>query len=248
MPQSEITAAILVIGDEVLSGRTQDTNTGTIARYLGLLGISVMEARTVPDDHDVIVSAVSALSSNHDYLFTTGGIGPTHDDITADAVAASFNRPIDVRDDARKLLADWYAAKGEALTEARLRMARIPDGATLIENKVSGAPGFRLENVFVMAGVPRIMASMLEALAPSLERGAVVHSISVMAEGGQESMMAAALKTLGDEMPDLSFGSYPGVGRVSLVARGTDKARLELASRKLVSLIEVAGFNAKLEE
>ena len=156
-----VTAAVLLIGDEVLSGRTQDKNLIQIARFLAPLGINVMECRVVPDETDTIVNALNALRGSHDYVFTTGGIGPTHDDITADAVAAAFGVGIDVRDDALAIIEDWYAKTQTPVTESRKRMARIPDGASLILNPVTGAPGFQTGNVFTLAGVPSIVAGML---------------------------------------------------------------------------------------
>ena len=156
-----VTAAVILIGDELLSGRTQDSNLKTIADFLAPLGVEVREARVIPDVHETIVATVQALRTAHDYVFTTGGIGPTHDDITADAVAAAFGRTIDVRADAVAILKPWYEARGQEINEGRMRMARIPAGAELILNPVSAAPGFMLGNVFVMAGIPSVMRGML---------------------------------------------------------------------------------------
>src|ERR1700741_312577 len=161
-----VTAAVLVIGDEILSGRTQDTNTNPIARFLGSLGIDLKEARVVPDEEDEIVTALNALRARYTYVFTTGGIGPTHDDITADSVAKAFGVPIDV--DPRVVEIFKARAPAMQLNEARLRMARIPEGAALVDNKISAAPGFWLGNVIVMAGVPSIMQSMLDAVSGKL--------------------------------------------------------------------------------
>jgi molybdenum cofactor synthesis domain-containing protein len=241
----KVTAGIVVIGDEILSGRTRDINVQQIAEFLSPLGISLIEVRIVSDDQPAIVEAVLALSARCDYVFTTGGIGPTHDDITADAVAAAFNRSIDVREDARQILERWYAKSDSEITEARLRMARIPDGATLIDNPVTGAPGFQLENVFVLAGVPKIARGMLEDVADRLTRGAVTHSISVRLEGAREGDLAAALGELQDQHPDISIGSYPwfedlGGGElkrgVALVARGTDQDALSKVAQALETL------------
>ncbi|KPP80822.1 MAG: competence/damage-inducible protein CinA [Oceanicaulis sp. HLUCCA04] len=236
MGERPVKAAILVIGDEILSGRTQDVNIGQIAQFLAPLGITLGEARVVSDDREAIVEAVRALSARWDYVFTTGGIGPTHDDITADAVAAAFNRPIDVREDARAILVERYGVSGVELTPARLRMARIPDDASLIANPVTGAPGFQIENVFVLAGVPKICRGMLEDVAHRLEGGAVTHTVSVRIENVREGDLAERLGQIAQDHPDCSIGSYPwfeelpggGLKRgVELVARGTDEAELE---------------------
>ena len=236
MSETGVTAGIVVIGDEILSGRTRDINIQQIAEFLAPLGVQVREARVVSDDQDAIVEAVRAMSARYDYAFTTGGIGPTHDDITADAVAAAFGRSIDIRDDAREVLVDWYAKSKTELTDARMRMARIPDGASLIDNPVTGAPGFQLENVFVLAGVPRIARGMLEDVAERIEGGTPVKAVSVRIEGAREGDLAARLSELADAHPEVSIGSYPwfeedeegGLRRgVALVARSTDEAALE---------------------
>ncbi len=230
-----VTAGVVVIGDEILSGRTRDINVQQIAEFLRPLGVDLTEVRIVGDDQSAIVEAVRALAARCTYAFTTGGIGPTHDDITADAIAAAFGRSIDVRDDALEILQRWYAASDTPITKARLRMARIPDGAVLIDNPVTGAPGFQLENVFVLAGVPKIARGMLEDIAPRLTRGAVTHSVTVRLDGAREGDLADALGALQRQHPDVSIGSYPwfedlgekGVRRgVALVARGTDQAEL----------------------
>ncbi len=233
--QTAITAGIVIIGDEILSGRTRDINVQQIAEFLAPLGITLSEVRIVSDDRDAIVEAVQALSARCAYVFTTGGIGPTHDDITADAVAAAFDRPIDVRADAKAILERWYAKSDAEITPARMRMARIPDGAVLIDNPVTGAPGFQIENVFVLAGVPKIARGMLEDVAPRLTRGAVTHSVTVRLEGAREGDLAASLGELQAAHPGVSIGSYPwfedlGGGElrrgVALVARGRDKGEL----------------------
>lgn len=242
----KVTAAIIIIGDEILSGRTRDINVQQIAEFLTPMGIGVEEVRIVTDETDAIVEAVQVLSDRYDYVFTTGGIGPTHDDITADAVAKAFDRSIDIRDDARLILEDWYEKAQTELTEARLRMARIPDGASLIVNPVTGAPGFQLENVFVMAGVPKIVRGMLEDVADRLEGGAVTHSVSVRLDNAREGDIARALAQLAEDNPDVSLGSYPwfeddgegGIRRgVALVARSTDEAKLEKMKKALSSLL-----------
>ncbi len=239
MEARRVTAAVLLIGDELLSGRTQDTNLQTIARFLGPLGVQIAEARVVSDREDAIVAALNALRAAHDYVFTTGGIGPTHDDKTADAAAAAFGVAIDVREDARAILETHYA--GAPLNEARLRMARIPDGARLIANPVSKAPGFQLGNVFVLAGVPSIMRAMLEDVAHRLSGGEVVRAGTVRGRGLKEGDLAAPLKALEAASPGVSFGSYPWFGAegagVNLVARSSDAAALEAALTALEALV-----------
>ena len=245
-----VTAAVLVIGDEILSGRTQDTNIRTIAEFLAPHGIQLGEARVAPDVEERIVLAVNALRAQHKYVFTTGGIGPTHDDITADSIAAAFGVAIGVRDDARALLQDWYDKQGTEFTEARQRMARIPDGASLIANPVSVAPGFQIGNVFVLAGIPAVVRGMLQDIGHRIEGGAVVHARTVAATGTREADLAPALAELARAIPDLSFGSYPWMRPgtpdaprfgVNLVVRGTDVAALDDAEDKLTELIRAAG-------
>lgn len=233
------TAAMLVIGDEILSGRTRDSNMHYLAGELTKHGIDLKEARMVSDDHAAIVAAVKQLSSAHDHVFTSGGIGPTHDDITADCIAAAFDRSIDVRDDARALLAAHYERTGSELNEARLRMARIPEGATLIENPVSVAPGFKLENVHVMAGVPSIFESMVASILPTLTGGAPLLSQTLRINQG-EGEIAGPLFELAKEYPDLMIGSYPfqkdGAHGSNIVIRGTDGTQIDAAMTKLSDL------------
>ena len=233
------TAAILVIGDEILSGRTREANAYHLAGELARIGIDLHEIRVVPDVHDVIVEAVRALRERHTYVFTSGGIGPTHDDITADAVAAAFGVGIDVRDDARALLEEALARRGSPVTPEQLRMARIPDGADLIVNGVSGAPGFTIGNVHVLAGVPSIFVAMLDVVLPTLATGAPVHSREVRFEVG-EGRVAAPLRTLAEEMPELSIGSYPfrdgEVRGTNVVVRGTDAALVEEAVARVTTI------------
>jgi len=223
------TAAILLIGDEILSGRTQDTNGNHLAKRLTEAGIDLKEIRVVPDDHATIVAALNALRHRYTHVFTSGGIGPTHDDITADAVAAAFGARISVREDARAILATHYANPDD-LNPMRLRMARIPNGAALIDNPVSKAPGFSLDNVHVMAGVPAVFTAMVESLLPSLTGGAPLRSVSVRVEK-PEGHVAAALADLAKAFPDVSIGSYPfvheGIFGTNLVARSSDKNRLK---------------------
>lgn len=236
------TAAMLVIGDEILSGRTRDSNMHHLAKELTRAGIALAEARMVPDMRDRIMAAVRALSESHTYVFTSGGIGPTHDDITADAVAAAFGAPIDVRADARALLEAHYAKSGTELNTARLRMARIPEGATLIENPISAAPGFVIGNVHVMAGVPAIFEAMLASVLPGLTGGAPMLSRNLRVEV-PEGEVAEALGAVAAAFPDLSMGSYPfirgGVYGTNLVLRGQDAARLAEAVTHLAAALPV---------
>lgn len=251
MTQRKVNAGVLLIGDELLSGRTQDINLQAIAKFLTPLGVQVAEVRIVPDVVEEIVAAVNALRVRYDYVFTTGGIGPTHDDKTADAIAAAFGAPIDVREDARAILVAHYKSS-DALNEARLRMARIPDGATLIDNPVSKAPGFQLGNVFVMAGVPSIMRGMLQDVGRRIEGGAVVASVTVRAKGVPEGDIAADLGALEQASPEVTFGSYPyftpGNFGVHLVARTADPAALAKAESDLKALIRSRGAEPEVLE
>ncbi len=233
------TAAMLVIGDEILSGRTRDANMHHLANELTAQGIDLKEVRMVSDEAPAIVDAVKALSGSYDHVFTSGGIGPTHDDITADCIAEAFDEAIDVRDDARQLLADHYARTGKELNEARLRMARIPDGAELIDNPVSVAPGFTLQNVHVMAGVPSVFTAMVASVLPTLTGGAPLISRSQRIERG-EGDIAGPLGQLAQDYPELSIGSYPfqdkGKHGANIVMRGIDEAMLDEAMGKLAEL------------
>jgi molybdenum cofactor synthesis domain-containing protein len=250
MTHASPTAAVLIIGDEILSGRTADTNLNTIARFLAALGVDLMEARTVGDRPGQIVEALNALRAGHDYVFTTGGIGPTHDDITADCVAEAFGVGIAERAEALVILERRY---GDELNEARRRMARIPDGGLLIANPVTDAPGFQMGNVFVMAGVPRIMTAMLEDVAPRLRTGAVVHARTLRVIGVGEGAIAAPLAEAAKAERDLSFGSYPfGAGSdgeigTNLVVRGRDAARVEAAVAALAQVLTAAGVVTALQ-
>jgi molybdenum cofactor synthesis domain-containing protein len=203
-----VTAGLLVIGDEILSGRTKDKNIGYTAEYLTAIGIDLREVRVVADDEFAIVSALNALRAAYDYVFTTGGIGPTHDDITAECVAKAFGVPIDYHPDAVAILKERMAKMGGELNEARMRMARIPDGAALVANKVSGAPGFRIENVIVMAGVPAIMQAMLDEVAPKLRTGKKMLSVSIRADA-KEGDVGTELGVIAKAHPDAIIGSYP---------------------------------------
>lgn len=240
MLKSELTAAVLVIGDEILSGRTRDSNSGDIAAFLTELGIDLREVRVVPDDQAAIVEAVNALRARNSYLFTTGGIGPTHDDITADAIGAAFGLPVDLDPEAVAILEAHYGDPGQ-LTEARLRMARIPKGATLIDNPVSRAPGFRVENVFVMAGVPKVMQAMLLSIEPMLETGVRVRSETIECPFG-EGMIGTELAAIAKAHPLVSIGSYPTIHARSfstrLVLRSRDEAALAAARKDVEAMLE----------
>ncbi|MBI2719207.1 MAG: competence/damage-inducible protein A [Rhizobiales bacterium] len=226
------TAAVLLIGDEILSGRTKDRNLGYIADYLAALGIDLKEARVVPDIEAEIVAAVNALRARYTYLFTTGGIGPTHDDITAESVAAAFDVPIDHNPKAVAILTAYFAEIGREANEARMRMARIPKGAVLIENPVSKAPGFQMANVFVMAGVPRIMQAMMDEIAPRLAKGVPMAVRNIEFRGG-EGDVAKPLSQVQDRYPSVVIGSYPFQApdgfATNLVLRSRDVAALDKA-------------------
>ena len=233
------TAAMLVIGDEILSGRTRDANTHHLAQECTTRGIRLMEARVVADDHAAIVAAVRALSGAWDRVFTSGGIGPTHDDITADAVADAMGAAIGHRADAMALLAAHYARSGLEFNAARQRMARIPDGAVMIDNPVSAAPGFIIGNVHVMAGVPRIFEAMLAGVLAGIAGGAPLLSQSLEVLRG-EGEIAEGFGALASEYPDLTMGSYPfnrnGAFGTNLVIRGTDGAMLDAAMMRLAAM------------
>lgn len=233
------TAAMLVIGDEILSGRTRDSNMHHLAGRLTEHGLALREVRVVADDHAAIVAGIRALRG-HDHVFTSGGIGPTHDDITADAVADAFGVPITHRADAMALLGAHYAARGMEFNEARRRMARIPDGALLIDNPVSVAPGFTLGNVHVMAGVPKIFEAMLEGVLSTITRGQPLLSRTLRLDRG-EGEIATAFAAFNADWPDLQMGSYPfnlnGAYGTNLVLRGHDAARLDAALAALTALL-----------
>lgn len=238
-----VTAAILIVGNEILSGKTQDANAPWLALRLAERGILLREIRVVRDEPAAIIDAVRALSSAYTHVFSTGGIGPTHDDITADAMAAAFAAPIDINAEARARLTAYYGARGDSVTDARLRMARIPVGATLIDNPVSAAPGFTIANVHVMAGVPRIMQAMAEGLLPRLAGGPPVLSRTVEA-ALPESAIAESLARAQGDFPDVEIGSYPQMSaqgpRTALVLRGQDEARLNAAAIAVQSLVDAA--------
>jgi molybdenum cofactor synthesis domain-containing protein len=239
MGMTNPTAAMLVIGDEILSGRTRDSNMHFLAGALTGHGIRLTEARVVSDDMAAIVAGVKALSAAYDHVFTSGGIGPTHDDITADAIAAAFGARITHRADAMALLQAHYDSRGMEFNEARQRMARIPDGAVLIENPVSIAPGFILGNVHVMAGVPKVFEAMVASVLPTLTGGAPLLSQSLRVDRG-EGDVAAPFAALAAEFPDLTMGSYPfnqnGAYGTNLVVRGTDAGRIDAAMVRLAAM------------
>ena len=240
-----VTAALLVIGEEILSGRTKDENIAYIAAYLTKIGINLREIRVVPDIEAEIAAAVNALRLRYTYVFTTGGIGPTHDDVTTEAIAKAFG--VEAPIDQRAVAEMRKGYRGDELTPARLRMARIPEGGELIDNPVSRAPGFMIENVVVMAGIPRIMQVMLDAVAPRLKTGRPVLSRSVRIEA-PEGDVAPGLADLQAACPDVQMGSYPFFekGRLGtyVVLRSPDEERLEAASRQLWALIAKEGFTA----
>jgi molybdenum cofactor synthesis domain-containing protein len=239
MGMANPTAAMLVIGDEILSGRTRDSNTNFLAGELTRHGIRLMEARVVSDEMEAIIAAVRALSTRFDHVFTSGGIGPTHDDITADAIAAAFETPITHRADAMALLQAHYDRSGMEFNAARQRMARIPDGAILIDNPISTAPGFSIGNVHVMAGVPRVFEAMVASVLPTLTGGDPLLSQSLRVDRG-EGDVATPFAALAAEFPDLTMGSYPfnqnGAFGTNLVVRGTDPARIDAAMVRLAGL------------
>ena len=239
------TAALVVIGDEILSGRTQDKNVAQIALWLNDHGIRLAEVRIIPDDMERIAATVNELRAAHDYLFTTGGIGPTHDDITVDAIAAAFGVPVIVHPEARKILEDYYRDRPGALTESRLRMARTPQGAELLANPSSGAPGVRLGNVFILAGVPHIAASMLAALTGKLEGGRPVVSVTVGARA-PESDVADLLRETEDAHPGVAIGSYPffkdGRYGANFVIRSEDGDLARTTGEELSHKLRDAGY------
>ena len=237
------TAALAVIGDEILSGRTQDKNIAQIALWLNLQGIRLAEVRVVPDVEEAIVEAVNQLRARNDYLFTTGGIGPTHDDITVDAIATALGVPVVHHPKAVAVLQSYYETRGGA-TDARLRMARVPEGATLIENRMSGAPGISYGNVFIMAGVPHITSMMLEALSGTLEGGKPLLSDTVGCWVA-ESEVAELLRSVEKAHENCQIGSYPffrdGKVGANFVVRSTERERLDDCAAALVSGLEAIG-------
>ena len=237
-----VTAAVLIIGNEILSGRTQDANLAYIAKGLGEKGVVLREARVIPDVPDVIIATVNELRARYDYLFTTGGIGPTHDDITSECVARAFGLPLTVHPDAHKAFLSYFRP-GE-LNEARMRMAMTPEGATLIPNPISRAPGFRIGNVFVMAGIPSVMQAMFDGVKGSLRGGPPVISRTLVC-AIPEGLLAKGLGEIQNAYADLDIGSYPfqrrGTFGVALVVRGREPARLDQCRDAISSLIRALG-------
>ncbi len=248
---SRKTAAILAIGDELLSGRTRDANMHFLAGWLTERGVSLQEARFVGDDARDIGEALNALRAKYDYVFTSGGIGPTHDDITVDAIADALGVPVIEHPKAMAMINAWYSARNEAVTPARKRMARTPSGATLIDNPVSGAPGVMVGNIFVMAGVPRIFQGMLHAIEGEIERGAKLHSRAATAEGLPESRLAAQLAEIQNALKGVTLGSYPIDGDemgVTIVARSESAATAEAAIDAVCAAMIALGFEPVRED
>jgi molybdenum cofactor synthesis domain-containing protein len=237
-----VTAAVMIIGDEILSGRTQDTNLNFIAKYLGTYGVDLAEARVVPDLKEEIIAALNALRAKYDYVITTGGIGPTHDDITADCVAEAFGVELYEHPEILEMMRSRW--QGE-LNAARRRMARIPVGGSLVKNAVQGPPGFQIGNVFVLAGVPMVMRGMMDDVVPRLRTGAVVIARTVRVEGAGEGVIAEPLANLAKAHPDLSIGSYPFFGPQgygsNLVVRGRDGALVEQTVEDLIEALADIG-------
>lgn len=247
MTSSDPTAGVLIIGNEILSGRTQEANLRAIATRLQVIGIPVKETRVVPDIEADIIAALDALRKRYTYVFTTGGIGPTHDDITVDAVALAFHVPVVEDPKARELLAKQFGT--ESLTSARLRMARIPLGSRLIENPISGAPGMVIENVYVLAGVPDIMQAMMDTAVSTLRHGPKMYSLTVSGYIG-ESVVADELRALAARFPAVDIGSYPWVRQekfgTALVARGTDGDAVKKVAQELGALMRAKGVEPEV--
>ena len=237
-----VTAAVLIIGDEILSGRTQDTNLNFIAKYLATYGVDLAEARVVPDIEDEIVTALNHLRGRYDYVITTGGIGPTHDDITADSVAKAFGVALYEHPEIIAMMTARWAGE---LNAARRRMARVPDGGSLVKNAVQGPPGFQIGNVFVLAGVPAIMRGMMDDVGPRLRTGKVVIARTVRVTGSGEGVIAAPLEALAKAHPNLSLGSYPFYGEggfgSNLVIRGRDADEVNATVEALIAVLKEIG-------
>jgi len=246
--ENRVTAAVLIIGDEILSGRTQDTNLGDIARYLAVHGVDLVEARTVPDVMAEIVAAVNALRARYDYVITTGGIGPTHDDITADAIAEAFGVELFEHPEILEIMNRRWSGE---LTPARRRMARVPVGGDLVKNPVQGPPGFTIGNVFVLAGVPQIMRGMLQDLGWRMNGGAVTVSRTVRVEGSGEGVIAAPLERVAKAHPAMSLGSYPFFGPEgygsNLVLRGRDPGEVASTTAELIAALNAEGITGARE-
>ena len=245
-----VTAGVLIIGNEILSGRTQDVNLAYIARGLNEVGVTLREARVIPDVAATIVASLNELRAKFDYVFTTGGIGPTHDDITLECVAQAFGVPCTLHPQAHAILKDWYKDRPGQLNAARLRMATAPEGSTLIINPVSRAPGFRMGNVFVMAGIPQIMQSMFDYVKPTLEGGRPIISRSVCCDL-PEGLIAKGLEDVQNRHPDCDLGSYPwqkaGKFGTSLVVRGRDPQQVDSATREIMDTVLSLGGHPEKE-
>ena len=251
MSNQQKTAAILAIGDELLSGRTRDANMHYLASWLTERGVALKEARFVGDDANDIVAALNGLRSKHDYVFTSGGIGPTHDDITVDAIAAAFGVPVIEHPKAIAMIRAYYKERDVEVTPARARMARTPEGAELIDNPVSGAPGVKVDNVFVMAGVPRIFQGMLHAIENAIEKGPVIHSRAAMARNLPESKLADQLRDIQAALKGVSLGSYPidgDVKGVTIVARSENPATAEAAIDAVAAAMRALGIEPEMED
>ena len=249
MPQPS--AAILAIGDELLSGRTRDANINHLATWLTERGVALREARIVSDDEAAIVDALNAMRAQFDYVFTSGGIGPTHDDITADSVAAAFGVGCVESQEALALMEKYYAARGQEVTPARRRMTRMPEGARLIHNSVSGAPGVAIENVFVMAGVPRIFRAMLDAVEGEINGGSVIISQAITAVGLPESRLAEPLAIIQNKTTEVSIGSYPIDGDelgVTVIVRSESKDLVEMTIGAVETAIRSLGFEPTMND
>lgn len=244
------TAGFVIIGDEILSGRTKDANVNALAVRLTGVGITLAEVRIIADDEAAIVATVNALRKTYDYVFTSGGIGPTHDDITCDCVALAFGLTVNYHPVAYKRLGDYYEKRDMPFTDARKRMARTPQGAELIDNIISVAPGFVIENVYVMAGVPKIFRAMLDEVIPTLHHGAILHSISINTDLG-EGTISDPLGKIVAENPDVIIGSYPKFdlqpdkktikAQVCLVIRCTDTAKAETVAQSVIKMLDDLG-------
>lgn len=239
-----VTAGLIIIGDEILSGKTRDANTQTLAKGLNSVGIQLQEVRVIPDVKETIVEAVNHFRSAWDYVFTTGGIGPTHDDITAESLAEAFGQELVIEQQSYDLLVAYYESKGEEFTPARQKMVKIPKGARAIPNDITIAPGIQYENVYTLAGVPSIMRSMLEHILPTLEGGASLISYSVATNIG-ESVFADALAMLQEEYPEVSIGSYPkfdaGDLKVTVILRHAEEGMVQIVMNKVIELMTANG-------
>ncbi len=251
MSGNQKTAAILAIGDELLSGRTRDANMHYLAGWLTQRGVTLKEARFVGDEEADIAAALNSLRASYDYVFTSGGIGPTHDDITVDAIAAAFGVPVIEHPKAMAMICAYYQARDVEMTPARARMARTPEGAELIDNPVSGAPGVKVDNVFVMAGVPRIFQAMLNAVEGAIEHGSVIHSRAATARGLPESKIADQLRNIQAALKGVSLGSYPidgDIKGVTIVARSENAATADAAIDAVSAAMRALGFEPEMED